>query len=275
VYLGEANARRGIVYDSRRLDTDGQSFVFRTELAGEYALKFFRQDFIRDVILNDYVQVIVGNPPETAGTAWFNPSIDRGRVIAEPRWPSALAEAQSVREGGRPVQAPVLPPTAEPGNAAVQPPVRPPAAQVQPQPPASTVPAAPPSSPPVPATPPVAPPVAEPPSATTPQAVPVLPDIAPGVDPETYLEKAKEEFEAGRVASAISFLDQYRGYYPQGTDELLWLYGQFYEANSPSRNILSALDCYRRLVDEYPQSSRHDAARGRIAYLQRYYININ
>ena len=90
VFLGEQAARRGIVYDSRRLDPEGQSFVFRTEDAGAYTLKFFKQDFIRDFIFNDYVQVIVGNAPETAGTGWFNSSFDRGRVRAEPRWPNSL-----------------------------------------------------------------------------------------------------------------------------------------------------------------------------------------
>jgi len=95
------------------------------------------------------------------------------------------------------------------------------------------------------------------------------------VDPAEYLEKAKEEFAAGRIASAISFLDRFCEQYPSGTDETWWLYGQFYEANSPSRNILAALNSYRRLVQEYPQSSRFDDARKRIAYLQRYYININ
>jgi len=63
-------------------------------------------------------------------------------------------------------------------------------------------------------------------------------------------------------------------YYPGGSDEAYWLYGQFYEANSPNRNILLSLDYYRRLVSEYPQSSRVADARRRIAYLERYYINI-
>ena len=63
-------------------------------------------------------------------------------------------------------------------------------------------------------------------------------------------------------------------YYPGGSDEAYWLYGQFYEANSPSRNILLSLDYYRRLVNEYPQSGRLADARRRIAYLERYYINI-
>jgi TolA-binding protein len=91
--------------------------------------------------------------------------------------------------------------------------------------------------------------------------------------PDVILQRAKDAFDSGNVSSAIALLDQYGKYYPD-TDELYWLYGQFYEANSPSRNILLSLDYYRRLVREYPQSSRYNEARGRIAYLERYYINI-
>ncbi|MCL2139415.1 MAG: tetratricopeptide repeat protein, partial [Treponema sp.] len=89
------------------------------------------------------------------------------------------------------------------------------------------------------------------------------------------MKKAKEELDAGRAASAISVLDSFRERYPSGSDEAWWLYGQCYEANSPSRNILSALDYYRRLVRDYPQSGRVTDARRRISYLERYYININ
>jgi outer membrane protein assembly factor BamD (BamD/ComL family) len=88
------------------------------------------------------------------------------------------------------------------------------------------------------------------------------------------LRKAQEEFNAGRVAGAIAALDQFQERFPAGSDEAWWLYGQFYEANSPSRNIRTALDYYRRLVREYPQSRRYNDARRRIAYLERYYINI-
>jgi hypothetical protein len=273
VYLGEAAAQRGIVYDSRRLDPEGQNFVFRTEAVGEYALKFYRQDFIRDFILNDYVKVIVGPPPETAGTGWFNPSIDRGRVIAEPRWPTSLAEAEALRADTRPSRSdspaptePVNPPSVpQTGTSSPPPaePVNPPSAQ-----PPATAPLVPP-----PAQPPATPPTAPLPPSTAP-AQPTLP-ADPAVDLDLYLEKAKEEFNAGRVASAISILDQLRAYYPIEGDEVLWLYGQFYEANSPSRNILTSLEYYRRLMQEYPQSSRYDDARRRVAYLQRYYINIH
>jgi len=301
VYLGEAGAQRGIIYDSRRLEPDGQSFIFRTERAGEYALKFYRQDFIRDFIMNDYVQVIVGAPAEAAGTGWFSPAVDRGRVIAEPRWPSAITEAQSLRADSRPAQ-PDAPSAANSaaGSTANPPattaPVQPPASSpIQPQPaPAATPSTTPPASPSAarPATPAVTPPAATTPATTVPSATPsampsatppavpdasknAAPELPTYTDPAEYLDKAKEEFAAGRVASAISFLDRFCEHYPSGTDETWWLYGQFFEANSPSRNILTALNCYRRLVQDYPQSGRYDDARKRIAYLQRYYININ
>jgi outer membrane protein assembly factor BamD (BamD/ComL family) len=76
------------------------------------------------------------------------------------------------------------------------------------------------------------------------------------------------------IPQALSILDQYREIYPVGSDEAWWLYGQLLEANSPSRDVRSALDYYRRLVREYPQSPRFDEARRRIAYLERYYFNI-
>ena len=269
VYLGEAGSRRGIVYDSRRLDPEGQSFVFRTEAAGEYALKFYRQDFIRDFILNDYVQVIVGDPPETAGMGWFNPPLDRGRVIAEPRWPTSLEEAQALRADTQPPRrdvaaAPSAPAAPAPATAVQPPPPPPPRAQTPPAPqtapqtPAQTPPAVPEQAPPVPI-----PPVQVP-------AVQV-----PELEPDEYLQKAKDEFEAGRIPEALACLDRFHEFYPMDSDEVLWLYGQLYEANSPSRNILASLDCYRRLTREYPQSSRYDAARRRIAYLERYFINIH
>ncbi|MDR3019945.1 MAG: hypothetical protein LBU66_03465, partial [Treponema sp.] len=87
VYLGELASRRGVELNSSRREPEGQSFVFRAESEGAYVLKFFREDFLRGYIINDHVQVIVGEAAVT-GTGWFNPPFDRGRVVAEPRWPS-------------------------------------------------------------------------------------------------------------------------------------------------------------------------------------------
>jgi outer membrane protein assembly factor BamD (BamD/ComL family) len=94
------------------------------------------------------------------------------------------------------------------------------------------------------------------------------------ISPNTLLQRAQETFNNGNVAAAITLVDQYMNHFPGGSDEAFWLYGQFYEANSPSRNILNALDYYRRLVNEYPQSTRLTETRRRIAYLERFFINI-
>jgi TolA-binding protein len=306
VYLGELASRPGIVYGSRRLDPEGQSFIFRTEAPGTYGLKFYKQDFVRDYILNDHVQVIVGEPPEAALMGWFDPAVNRGRVIAEPRWPSALEEAEALggNSPARIAAAPGLPGaqgaaqagTTAQGTATAQETAAREAATAQDAVQTGTT-----------AAQGVALGTATQGAAqagTTAQgaatqgtataqetaaqetagggALPAGPAAqTPGQDGESgdprigdYPERARREFEAGRAASAISILDQFRERYPSGSDEAWWLYGQFYEADSPSRDIRSALDYYRRLVREYPQSPRCNDARRRIAYLERYYINI-
>jgi len=274
VFLGEIGARRGIAYDSRKTDPEGDSFIFRVDSAGTYALKFYKQDFAHDLILNDHVQIIAGGTPETTGLGWFNPPVDRSKVVAGPRWPNFIEQPQFVSQPPVPQPTTTLP-------EAVKPPltVRPPAETVKPAPPA------------------VPPAVTQPPPARQParnettrpqglsggsavaQANPAQPEPPSPTpveikSPDAILKEARDEFNAGRIASAITLLDEFRKSYPSGSDEAWWLYGQCYEANSPNRNMLSALDYYRRLVREYPMSSRLSDARRRIAYLERYYINI-
>uniref|UniRef100_UPI000255591B tetratricopeptide repeat protein n=1 Tax=Treponema primitia TaxID=88058 RepID=UPI000255591B len=98
--------------------------------------------------------------------------------------------------------------------------------------------------------------------------------LPPGAGAEEYLRRAREEFGADHVPQAIAVLNQFMAQFPLGSDEALWLYAQLYEKPGPSRDIRLALDYYRRLVNEYPQSSRYNDSRRRIAYLERYYINI-
>jgi hypothetical protein len=261
VYLGELGNRRGISYDSRRLDiaggiTIGQSFIFRAEIAGTYILKFYRQDFIQDYIINDYVQVIVGEADDS-GTGRSGFLIDRGRIVAEPRWP-------------------LIPESAASGGVAASP-----AAEETGTTAATTTEAAVGTPAAIPETATAAIPAAEAaPRRTDDAVVPAAPPTAGGspspenVLPEEYVRQAKQEFDAGRVEQALSVLEQMKLRYPFGTDEAWWLLGQLYESNSPERDIRLSLEYYRRLVNEYPQSSRVDDARRRIAYLERYYFNI-
>jgi TolA-binding protein len=249
VYLGELGNRRGISYDSRRLDIEngitlGQSFIFRAETAGTYILKFYKQDFIQDYIINDYVQVIVGEADDSV-RGRTGAVVDRGRVVAEPRWPLVLEAASgSVSETApRPAQAAAD--AAATGTVAETAPQRSDNAAVAAAEPAASAPAT---------------------------AAPS--QTAASQSPEEFVRQAKQEFDAGRVEQAIAVLDLMKQRYPSGTDEAWWLLGQLYEANSPARDIRQSLEYYRRLVNEYPQSDRVDDARRRIAYLERYYLNI-
>jgi outer membrane protein assembly factor BamD (BamD/ComL family) len=108
----------------------------------------------------------------------------------------------------------------------------------------------------------------------TPSASDQFPALPQDTLPDEFMRRAREEYDAGRIASAIAILDQFRALYPAGSDEAWWLYAQCYEANSPSRDILMSLEYYRRLVQEFSQSSRSSDARRRIAFLERFYINI-
>jgi outer membrane protein assembly factor BamD (BamD/ComL family) len=91
---------------------------------------------------------------------------------------------------------------------------------------------------------------------------------------EEFLRRAREEYQEGRFPQSMAVLDQFLERFPLGSDEAYWLYAQICEKQGPSRDIRLALDYYRRLVAEYPQSGHYRDARRRIAYLERYYINI-
>ncbi|GHU12485.1 hypothetical protein FACS1894161_0810 [Spirochaetia bacterium] len=270
VYLGEQGSRRGVYYDSRRIDSEGMVFVFRADAEGVYSLKFNRQDFIQDTLLNDYVQITVKTAPEFTGSAWNKATAAPERVYAGPRWPPAIAAAVPPRPpaAGKETAnaAGVTPPAAAPSQTGRQ--TQGQGAAVLPQTPSPTA---------VQSGAVIAAGTGAAQTENAPQKATQITagaTIATSTLPSAYLIKAKEEYDAGRPAAALDILDQFRAVYPGGSDEAYWLYGQTLEANSPARDIRRALDYYRRLVNEYPQSSRYDTARQRIAYLERFYFNI-
>jgi hypothetical protein len=313
VYLGEIGSRRGMVYDSRRLDEEGLSFLFRAETPGTYGLKFYKQDFIRDYSLIDHVQVIVDEAGEPARAGYFNPPVDRARVAAEPRWPPAPGEApgslnvaqnaQNASQNAQnapqvaqntpqnaqnapqniqntPQNAQNVPPNAQnaPQNAQNAPQNAqntPQVAQNTPQ----NAQNAPQNEQNTPQNAQNAPQNAQ----NAPQnyqAEQALSNAAPAnaegafTTPGSYLSRAREEYNGGRFVNALSILDQYRERYPGGSDEAWWLYGQTLEANGPQRDIRASLAYYRRLIEEFPQSPRCTEASRRIAYMQRHYFTI-
>jgi hypothetical protein len=243
VYLGESDSQIGIAYDSRRLDAEGQNFIFSAEKAGTYTLKFYKQDFIRDYTFYDKVRVIVTAAPETKSGGLT--AVNRGTVFAEPRWPTAEQEAALI--AGRAAQTDVL---ADPlANTTTQ---------VNPQ-------------------------TAVDPAEANAKTDNIVNNTAQTGDanavadaekPEQFIQRAKTEFDAGNIPGALSILEQFWEKYPMGDDEAIWLYAQAYEANGPAKDIKTARSYYQRIINEFPLSPRREAAQKRIGYIDRYYLNI-
>jgi hypothetical protein len=105
VYLGEAEARKGVSYDSRRVEADGQRMVFRAESAGTYTLQFYKQDFIQDRIINELVRVIVNEASERSSASWTSSqdlnlssanAIETAEVTPPPGTPPASSEGSPI-----------------------------------------------------------------------------------------------------------------------------------------------------------------------------------
>ena len=272
VYLGEYSSRRGVSYDSRRMEQDGMTFVFRADAGGTYSLRFNRQDYVKDNILNDYVKVIVEQL--AAGSSQSGSGAKQDRVYASPRWPPAadpVVSAGAGANGSGQAQS-----GTNPGQAAA---AGQGGASSTPQAAAPSAAAAPSTAAPQAVVPSTVPQTAAP-SAAAPSTAAASPATGTGnasaVEPvEDWLKKAREEFSAGRIPGALGALDQFMIRFPAGSDEAYWLYGQSLEANNEStRNIRLSLDYYRKLLQEYPQSSRCEDARRRIVFLERFYFSI-
>lgn len=100
VYTGEEDSRNGISYDSRRVYDDALVFVFRAEKEGDYTLKFYKQDFLRDYVTNEYVRVIVEDEnPLVAASAAASSADAVAEASAGPPPPAASGDLlQAARE---------------------------------------------------------------------------------------------------------------------------------------------------------------------------------
>jgi hypothetical protein len=97
---------------------------------------------------------------------------------------------------------------------------------------------------------------------------------APAAASADPLADARKALADKKYAEALGLLDALAKTNPTPSDEALWIYGQCYEAAGAQRNIRAAMDAYRKLTDEYPQSDRAIDARNRLAWLERFYVDV-
>jgi hypothetical protein len=248
-YLGEQTNKGGIAYDSRRFDDTSLVFILNPVKPGEYVLRFQRQDSLRGLSYEEYVGVTVAPKPANPAAA-----VPAG-AAAVPAGAAAVPAGAAVV----PVGAAVVPAGAAvvPAGAAVAPAG---AAVV-----ALTHPAVVPSGT-----------LATPQGAATSAAPAGAPLIDPAslATPEAALAAARSELTADRVQGAIVALDRLYALSPDGTDEAAILYARALEKNGPQKDIQRAYSYYKKLRDDYPESSFWDEAAARCSYIERHYFDI-
>ncbi len=88
------------------------------------------------------------------------------------------------------------------------------------------------------------------------------------------LEEAKKALEEKKYESALSYIQVYLDSESTKIDEALFVQGQILEAESPVKNVRSAIDSYNTIIKKHPASKWWKRASERSIYLKRFYIDI-
>ena len=92
--------------------------------------------------------------------------------------------------------------------------------------------------------------------------------------PEQLLENARTAIAAADANAALQYLERFFTVSTEKLDDGLFLRGRAYELNGSVRNIRLALDAYRTLTADFPQSKYWAEADSRIRYITNFYVNI-
>jgi len=103
-YLGEQTNKEGIAYDSRRFEDTSLVFILNPVKAGEYALRFQRQDSLRGLSYEELVGVTVAPKPAPISAS---ASVAATKASATPTSPSV---APSAAPTAAPTAAPLIDP---------------------------------------------------------------------------------------------------------------------------------------------------------------------
>jgi hypothetical protein len=244
-YLGDQANKEGIAYDSRRFEDTDLVFVLNPVKAGDYLLRFQRQDSLRGISYEELIAVSVAKQRAAQdgvsasvaeqGAAQNGVSASVAAIGAAPTAPVAtpIAAPAAVPAGANSAPATTKAVVAQPASAAI----------------------------PVPA-------------ASDKAAAALAFDPASLATPEAALSLARSELEAGRVPGALAALDRLIALAPDGTDEECILYGRALERNGPQKDIKRAYAYYKKVRDEYPESQFWDEASTRCSYIERRYFDI-
>lgn len=95
-----------------------------------------------------------------------------------------------------------------------------------------------------------------------------------GIDVEHLLKEAEQHYNAKEYSLANQKIREFLEYAMEKRDAGLFLQGQILEAKSEIQDIRAAIESYRTLTRNYPDSPYWEQANKQIIYLNRFYLEI-
>lgn len=264
VYVGEQTSQPGLKYEQRKLQDENSIFMFTAEKKGDYILHFSYFDVFTNEFVTDAVAVSVSAARSTAAKAMvkapdYQTEADSDATEAQANKNTQAAASQSSSNS-----------TANTGTGTTTHTVQ--AASEAPQT-ASTGSQSKTSEQAMTAGTAEA---ASSAAGNTGDSTGQSPTAASEevLSPDQLLEKARTAIAAADAGKALTYLNNFFTTAEEKLDEGWLLKGRAYELNGSMRNIRLALDAYRTLTDDFPQSKYWAEADARIRYITGFYINI-
>ena len=264
VYVGEQTSQPGLKYEQRKLQDENSIFMFTAEKKGDYILHFSYFDVFTNEFVTDAVAVSVSAARSTAAKAMvkapdYQTEADSDATEAQANKNTQAAASQSSSNS-----------TANTGTGTTTHTVQ--AASEAPQT-ASTGSQSKTSEQAMTAGTAEA---ASSAAGNTGDSTGQSPTAASEevLSPDQLLEKARTAIAAADAGTALTYLNNFFTTAEEKLDEGWLLKGRAYELNGSMRNIRLALDAYRTLTDDFPQSKYWAEADARIRYITGFYINI-
>ena len=265
VYVGEQTSQQGLKYEQRKLQDDSSIFMFTAEKRGDYVLHFSYFDVFTNDFITDAVAVSVSaarstaakstvKAPEYQNEAASNTAETEKTAQQTPRQPSS--SSSDIAEAVSAVQSQSVQPSSTTPQTAAS------VSQSNSTETASTEGTVGSVSGTTGNT-----------GGSTGQTLAAA-EAEEVLKPDQLLEKARTAIASADAGSALTYLDTFFATAEQKLDEGWFLKGRAYELNGSARNIRLALDAYRTLTGDFPQSKYWAEADARIRYITGFYINI-
>lgn len=244
VYVGEQTSQQGLKYEQRKLQDNNSIFMFTAEKKGDYVLHFSYFDVFTNDFITDAVAVSVSAARSSAAKSMvqapeYKIETETAGKTAQTQ-PSRSEQAISAQQPERQISDATFSAAAQSmqeGSAAVE---RTGTADAVNE---GTV------------------------SESEAAQVSLL-------SPEQLLENTRTAIAAADANTALQYLERFFTISTEMLDEGWFLKGRAYELNGSLRNIRLALDAYRTLTADFPQSKYWAEADSRIRYITSFYVHI-